>query len=478
MRRITDLVFDNSYARLHPAFYEVVNPAPLPDPYLVAFSPAAASLLDLDHSQADNPDLPAYLGGERRLPGSEPIAQVYAGHQFGVWVPRLGDGRAFLLGEVGNGRGESWDLHLKGGGQTAFSRGGDGRSVLRSAVREYLCSEAMNGLGIPTTRALAIAGSDFPVLRETTETAATLLRLSPSHVRFGTFEYFAARGEVGRLRDLAAYVVGRHFPETAGAANRHAAFLGEVVRRTAHLVAAWMAAGFCHGVLNTDNMSVLGITLDYGPFGFLDDFDAGHVCNHSDTEGRYAYDQQPAIGLWNLARFAEALLPLMPETAARDALDGYRVEFAAEYGRLMRAKLGLILEHPGDAELVRDLLMLLQASRVDYTGFFRELGTERGASPGGAGHEGWQAWRRRYEARLAAEPSRARGAEMSRVNPRYVLRNWIAQEAIEHAQRKEFGRIEEIRRVLAAPFDEHPDFERYAEPPSTAAGEIAVSCSS
>jgi uncharacterized protein YdiU (UPF0061 family) len=478
MRRITDLAFDNSYARLPPAFYDVVSPTPLPAPYRVAWNPAAATLLDLDPGEGANPDLPAYLAGERRLPGSEPIAQVYAGHQFGVWVPRLGDGRAFLLGEVRNERGESWDLHLKGGGQTAFSRGGDGRSVLRSAVREYLCSEAMHGLGIPTTRALAIMGSDLPVRRETVETAATLLRLSPSHVRFGTFEYFAARGEVARLRELADYVIGRHFPEAAGTESRYAAFLGEVVRKTAHLVAQWMAVGFCHGVLNTDNMSVLGITLDYGPFGFLDEFDAGHICNHSDTEGRYAYDQQPAIGLWNLARFAEALRPLLPETETRDALDGYPVAFASEYGRLMRAKLGLTLEHPGDAELVRDLLMLLQATRTDYTGFFRELGTERGASPGGAGHEGWQAWRCRYEARLAAEPSRPRAAAVARANPRYVLRNWIAREAIERAQRNDFGRIEEIRRVLAAPFDEHPGCERYAEPPSAAAGEIEVSCSS
>lgn len=478
MRRITDLAFENSYARLHPAFYDVVNPTPLPDPYLVAWSPAAARLLDLDPGSGVNPDIPAYLSGGRRLPGSEPIAQVYAGHQFGVWVPRLGDGRAFLLGEVRNGRGESWDLHLKGGGRTAFSRGGDGRSVLRSAIREYLCSEAMHGLGIPSTRALAVVGSDLPVQRETVETAATLLRLSPSHVRFGTFEYFAARGEVARLRELADYVIGRHFPEAARTGSPYLTFLGEVVRRTARLIAQWMAVGFCHGVLNTDNMSVLGLTLDYGPFGFLDDFDAGHICNHSDTEGRYAYDQQPAVGRWNLARFAETLRPLLPEADVRDALDGYPGAFAAEYGRLMRAKLGLTRDHPGDAELVRDLLMLLQAHRVDYTGFFRALGSTPAASAAFAGGEAWKIWRDRYEARLAAEPPGPRAAEMLRVNPRYVLRNWIAQEAIEHAQRKEFGRIEEIRRVLAAPFEDHPGFERYAEPPSAAAGTIEVSCSS
>src|ERR1041384_2563404 len=421
MHGITRLPFVNSYARLHPAFYEVVDPTPLPDPYLVAFNADAAALLDLDAPASEvligeripgdsaggvHAELPFYLSGTKRLPGSEPIAQVYAGHQFGVWVPRLGDGRAFLLGEIRNPRGESWDLHLKGGGPTRFSRGGDGRSALRSAVREYLASEALHRLGIPTTRALAVVGSELPVARERVETAATLLRLAPTHVRFGTFQYFAARGRPDRVRELAEHVIARHFPELDDAQgdDRYRRWFGEVCRRTGALVARWMAAGFAHGVLNTDNLSVLGITLDYGPYGFVEAFDAAFICNHSDTEGRYAFDRQPAVGHWSCARLGEALLGLggnrggiasaaSPPRDDRHAaspprddwleaweteLERYREAFAAEYGRLMRAKLGLATEREDDAALGGEALALLQEGRVDYTRFFRELNSVNG----------------------------------------------------------------------------------------------------
>ena len=524
---LTRLPFHNSYARLHPAFYEVVDPTPLPDPYLVAFNADAATLLDLDPATPDaeaaarprvepplasDPDLPLYLSGAKRIPGAEPIAQAYAGHQFGVWVPRLGDGRAFLLGEVRNSRGESWDLHLKGGGTTSFSRGGDGRSVLRSAIREYLAGEALNGLGIPTTRALAIVGSDLPVRRERVETAATLLRLSPSHVRFGTFQYFAARGETERVRELADYVIARHFPELEGRpAPRRALqpggatspdrpdnpalrndgyrrFFGEVCRRTGRLIAGWMAAGFAHGVMNTDNMSVLGVTLDFGPYGFQDEYDPGFICNHSDTEGRYGFDRQPAVGLWNCARLGEALLSLVGLEAAQAELESYRGAFADEYGRLMRAKLGLATDREEDAALVGDLLALLQQGRVDYTRFFRQLDSVNGhRSPVNGGVQalftdraGIDAWLQRYSVRLGAEGSvdAERAGRMRRVNPKYVLRNWIAQEAIERAEAGEFGPIEELRRLVADPFAEHPGLERYAEPPVAGSAGVPVSCSS
>jgi uncharacterized protein YdiU (UPF0061 family) len=521
MHGITRLPFVNSYARLHPAFYEVVDPTPLPDPHLVAFNADAAALLDLDAPASEvligeripgdsaggvHAELPFYLSGTKRLPGSEPIAQVYAGHQFGVWVPRLGDGRAFLLGEVANPRGERWDLHLKGGGQTRFSRFGDGRSVLRSAVREYLASEALHGLCIPSTRALAIVGSDLPVRRERTETAATLLRLSPSHVRFGTFQYFAARGDTERVRELADYLIAGHFP---GMRADYGRFFGEICRRTGRLIARWMAAGFAHGVMNTDNMSVLGLTLDYGPYGFLDGYDAGFVCNHSDVEGRYAFDRQPAVGLWNCARLGEALLPLFAVEEAETELDAYRSAFSEEYGRLMRGKLGLATARDEDAALVRDALALLQAERVDYTRFFRCLNrvtsrpspvrelepavdrnsgvpdAGRPATPGDlralfADRAGIDAWVERYRARLVAEQSAdgERAERMRRTNPKYVLRNWIAQEAIERAEAREFGLIEQLRRLFADPYAEHPAMERYAGPPAAGAPEVAVSCSS
>jgi len=482
------LSFDNSYARLPPGFYEVVDPTPLPGPYLVAFNPDAAGLIDLEPGAPTSPEWPEYLSGARRMPGAEPVAQAYAGHQFGVWVPQLGDGRAFLLGEVMNQRGEKWDLHLKGAGRTRFSRFGDGRSVLRSAVREYLASEALFGLGIPTTRALCIVGSDEPVQREEMETAATIIRLAPCHVRFGTFQYFAARGEPERVGQLADYVIEHHFPELRESAHRYRHFFGEVCRRTARLMARWMAAGFAHGVMNTDNMSVLGLTLDYGPYGFLDDYDAGFICNHTDTAGQYAFNRQPAVGMWNCARLGEALFGVIEVAEAQEELDTYWAAFVPEHARLMRGKLGLSTEREEDAPLLRDLLSALQANHVDYTRFFRELsGFDEGQPVGGstvpamfAEREAITAWLERYATRLRADAGtpRERAERMRSANPRYVLRNWIAQEAIERAQRKDFGLIEELRRLFASPYDEHPGMERFAEPPAAAAREIVVSCSS
>jgi len=506
MRPLSGLTFDNSYARLHPAFFEVVDPTPLPDPLLVAFNPDAAALIDLDPAEGGRPDAARYLSGGMRIPGAEPIAQAYAGHQFGVWVPQLGDGRAFLLGEARNGSGGSWDLHLKGGGQTRWSRSGDGRSVLRSSVREYLASEALHGLGIPTSRALSIVGSPLLVERETAETAATIIRLAPCHVRFGTFEYFATRGAADRLRELADYVIEKHFASggnghfAPGDTPRYASFFAEVCRRTARLMARWMAAGFAHGVMNTDNMSILGITLDYGPYGFLDDYDAGFICNHTDTGGLYAFDRQPAVGMWNCARLGDALMTLGPDPAAtehwQEALESYWPAFVIEYADLMRAKLGLTAAREEDAALLRDLLALLQEGRVDYTRFFQELthvngqprarlGGDRSAVHGRmtgmfTDSPAVDAWLGRYETRLQAEGSdiAERRERMRRANPKYVLRNWVAQEAIEAAQRGDYELVEALRRLLAAPFDEHPGMERFAEPPSPAARHIEVSCSS
>lgn len=516
MSTLDSLRFANTYARLHPAFYEVVEPTPIPDPYLVAFNPDAAELLDLDPTRIDPEELTRVLAGNQRIPGSEPIAEAYAGHQFGVWVPQLGDGRAFLLGQVANHKGESWDLHLKGGGRTRFSRFGDGRSVLRSAIREYLACEALHGLGIPTTRALGIAGSDLPVQRERIETAATLIRLAPTHVRFGTFEYFASRGEVERVADLLEYVVANHFPNlaagrqdgrTAGSSESVAdsrpsalpsvepavSFFREVCERTARLMAKWIAVGFAHGVMNTDNMSILGLTLDYGPYGFLEGYDAGFIGNHTDEDGRYGFGRQPAAGMWNCARLGEALTVLDPRLAKEPgnadllapwqaALEAYWPAFNFEYLRLMREKLGLATaEDQNDAELIKELLGALQDEGADYTRFFRELcrfnpDDDRSTRP----PDRRSAFSARYAARLRAEGSvdAERSARMLRTNPKYVLRNWIAQEAIERAERKEFDSIESLRTLFRDPCAEHPDRERFAQPASGAAREIVVSCSS
>lgn len=489
LRALEELSFDNTYARLPEAFYAKLNPTPFSEPpYLVSFNPAAAGLIDLHPDEAKRSEFAELFGGSLLVPGMEPLAMLYSGHQFGVYVPQLGDGRAILLGEVRNQRGERWDLHLKGAGMTPFSRDGDGRSVLRSAIREYLCSEAMHGLGIPTTRALCIIGSDEKIYREQIETAATIVRMAPSHVRFGTFEIFYYRKQHELLGRLADYTIELHFPALTQMADKYVQFFAEVVRRTAELVAKWQAAGWAHGVLNTDNMSILGVTLDYGPYGFMDEYDAGFICNHSDYNGRYAFNQQPYIGLWNLSCLAQALLPLAPKEELKAALDSYMPAYDRHYRTLMRAKLGVQEEQAEDDELVRDLLGLMQASRVDYTRFFRELGTF--CSESGAARQAlrdwfldpvrFDAWAARYGERVRSEGpgDDERRQLMNRVNPKYVLRNYLAQTTIEKAQQKDFSEIDRLLTLLQDPFAEHPALESYAAAPPNWGKHIVVSCSS
>ncbi|HZG54540.1 MAG TPA: YdiU family protein [Pyrinomonadaceae bacterium] len=489
MRKLNELPFDNTYARLPAAFYSKVSPTALLAPHLVSFNRAAAELIDLDPREAERPEFVEYFGGGRTLPGAEPLAMLYAGHQFGSYVPQLGDGRAILLGEVRNARGAKWDLHLKGAGQTPYSRGFDGRAVLRSTIREYLCGEAMHALGIPSSRALCIIGSDEPVRRERWETGATLVRMSESHVRFGTFEVFYYRKQPERVRELADYVIANHFPELAGAADKYRQFLADVARRTARLIAKWQAVGFAHGVMNTDNMSILGLTLDYGPFGFLDDYHAAFVCNHSDYSGRYAFNQQPAVGLWNVSRLAQSLVNLITVEEATAALDLYQPAFAAHYGELMRAKLGLTTEADEDAELLLGLLDILEANGVDYTNFFRRLGNFRTAHDARHDHlrdmfvepAAFDAWAARYRARLLAEPGEeaARKRRMDEVNPQYILRNYLAENAIVAAtERRDYTELERLLEVLRAPFTEQPGREGYAESPPDWGKRLAVSCSS
>ena len=488
-RTLETLSFDNTYARLPEAFYARLNPTPFDSPpYLVHANPAAAGLVDLDPGQFNRPEFAGLFGCSMLAPGMDPLAMLYSGHQFGVYVPQLGDGRAILLGEVRNERGETWDLHLKGAGMTPFSRDGDGRAVLRSTIREYLCSEAMHSLGIPTTRALCLVGSDHKVYREQIETAATLVRMAPSHVRFGTFEIFYYRKQHEHLRVLADYVIEQYFPHLALHADRYPRFFAEVVERTAKLIAQWQAVGWAHGVMNTDNMSILGITLDYGPFGFMDDYDAGFICNHSDHNGRYAFNQQPYIGLWNLSCLAQALLPLVEKEALKAALDRYTSLFEDQYRSLMRAKLGLREERAEDDELVRDLLGLLQESRADYTIVFRELGTFR-SDPGVSNdrlrehflnRERFDEWAARYRDRLRSEQSRDEDRRrcMNQVNPKYVLRNYLAHTAIEKAQQKDFSEIGRLLTLLQDPYSDQPGMDAYAVSPPKWGKHLSVSCSS
>jgi hypothetical protein len=488
-RQLETLSFDNTYARLPAAFYAKLNPTPFSSsPYLVSFNPVAAELIDLDPGEAKRPEFAALFGGGMLAPGMDPLAMLYSGHQFGVYVPQLGDGRAILLGEATNTRGERWDLHLKGAGMTPFSRDGDGRAVLRSTIREYLCSEAMHALGIPTTRALSIVGSDDKVYREQVETGAMLLRMARSHVRFGTFEVLYYRKQHDLLKVLADFVIDSHFMDLRDATDKYARFFAEVVERTAKLIAKWQAVGWAHGVMNTDNMSIIGLTLDYGPFGFMDDYDAGFICNHSDHNGRYAFNRQPYIGLWNLSCLAQALLPLADKEALKGGLDSYTPVFEREYLALMRGKFGLTEERGGDDELIRDFLTLLQESHTDYTIVFRELGGFT-SQPGSKNdrlrehflnRDRFDEWATRYRERLQSERSAddERQRAMNRANPKYVLRNYLAQTAIEKAQQKDFAEIDRLLTLLQQPYTEQPSMDGYACPPPSWGKHLSVSCSS
>ena len=488
LRTLEELPFENTYARLPEIFYARVEPTPLPNPHLVSFNPDAAALLDLDPNEAKRPEFAGVFGGRLLVPGMEPVAMLYSGHQFGIYAGQLGDGRAILLGEVRNGRGERWDLHLKGAGQTPFSRDGDGRAVLRSTIREYLCGEAMHGLGIPTTRSLCIVAGDEAVLRERPEAGAMLLRMAPTHVRFGSFQAFFARRQPEHVQRLADYVIAQFYPHLAGAPDRYPRFFHEIAVRTAELIAKWQAVGWAHGVMNSDNMSIVGLTLDYGPFGFLDAYDPGFICNHSDHHGRYSFRNQPDIGYFNLRCLGQALSSLVSADQEQEVLAAYEAAHAAHYGELMRAKLGLQEARPEDGVLVSDLLALMAMNRVDYTIFFRALGGFRSADDETDGRlrdffvnrDGFDRWAARYAARLRAEGSRDedRQPRMHRVNPKYVLRNYLAQVAIERAREKDYTEIDRLLQLLKDPFAEQPDMDAYAAPPPDWAKQITVSCSS
>jgi uncharacterized protein YdiU (UPF0061 family) len=439
----------------------------------------------LDPACFEHPDFVRYFSGNAPLPGAEPLAMVYAGHQFGVYVPRLGDGRGLLLGEVVSSQGR-WDVHLKGAGQTPYSRFGDGRAVLRSSIREYLCSEALAGLGIPSTRALCVVGSDTRVQRERIERGAMLTRLARTHVRFGHFEFFHYSDRPQQVRQLADYVIGRHFPELTTQADRYAQLLLQATLRTAELIAHWQAFGFAHGVLNTDNMSILGETFDYGPFGFMDDFDPGYICNHSDEAGRYSFERQPSIGLWNLNALAHGLSSLIDIDGIRAALQQYEPQLIASYSRLMRGKLGLSTEQDGDTELLSELLQLLQANHSDYTRFFRQLcdfDEEQALAPQRddfVDRTGFDGWAERYRARLRREtrPRAQRRAAMRAANPKYILRNYLAQQAIALAEQGDYSEVNRLLQLLQQPYDEQPERESYAAPPPDWGKHIEVSCSS
>lgn len=489
MRKLEQLNFDNTFARLPNTFHSRINPAPLSRPYLVSFNASAAELIDMSKTESARDEFAQCFIGNRLLAGSEPLAMLYAGHQFGHFVSQLGDGRAILLGEIKNSAGEYWDVQLKGAGPTPYSRNGDGRAVLRSSIREYLCSEAMHGLGIPTTRALCIVGSDEEVYREKVESAAVVTRIAQSYVRFGSFEVFYHRGQYEQLTQLADYVIARNFSHLADAPDKYSRFLHEVLVRTAQLMAQWQAVGFSHGVMNTDNMSILGLTFDYGPFGFMENYNPRYICNHSDHGGRYAYSEQPQVGLWNLSALAQALTPLVPIAKAEELLDSYSDIYSEHYVNLMCQKLGLTYAGLEDFAVIEPLLKMMQESQLDFTNLFRSLSQFKSDADEKnsllrdrfVDRAAFDDWSGIYRARLKTESATdaERKILMDNVNPKYILRNYLAQTAISKAEKdRDYSEIDRLLLLLAKPFDEQPEMEAYAAPAPDWARNIEVSCSS
>ncbi len=491
---LTALPLDNRYARLGEVYGSRVMPTPLRQPRLLHVNTEVAALLELDPAELHSAMFTDLFSGNAPLPGGEPVAMLYAGHQFGVWVSQLGDGRAILLGQTRDRQGRSWDLQLKGAGPTPYSRFADGRAVLRSSVREYLCGEALHHLGIPTTRALSLISADDRVRRETLEPAAVICRVAPSHVRFGSFEVFFYRQQYQHLQPLADHVIDEHFPELRQRPDRYAAWLGEVIERTAKLIAQWQSVGFCHGVMNTDNMSILGLTLDFGPYGFIDGFDARHICNHSDEGGRYAYDQQPQIGHWNCSRLVQACLPLLDENPERAVelgqalLERYGPVYAESMTQRWRDKFGFGVAQEGDIELINRFMTLLHRGHSDFTRCFRALASvrsDRDEVPTALRDQihdldSFDPWLQDYRARLRQETRSddARASAMNAVNPKFVLRNHLAQAAIADAERGSHLEIERLLHILSRPYDEQPEHEAYAAEPPPEVRHIAVSCSS
>ena len=467
--------FENTYLRLPESCYSKVGAAPAPRPVLLAWNQELADELGLDALETDEDQLARWFSGNERLPGNEPIALAYAGHQFGNFVPQLGDGRALLLGELRGRGGQRHDIQLKGSGPTPYSRQGDGLAALGPVIREYLVSEAMHRLGIPTTRALAAVATGQTVYRERPLPGAVLTRVAASHLRVGTFEYFATRNDKASLQALVDFAIGRHYPEAAEADRPAVALFREVVQAQARLVAQWMSVGFIHGVMNTDNVTISGQTLDYGPCAFMDSFDYQQVFSSIDRMGRYAYGQQPQIQHWNMARLAEALLPLGdPLPGFEEVLSAFPERFAQAFRAEMGRKLGLAEVRADDEALLNAWLQLLQDEQRDFTLSFRQLADRLEDAGEPLFGEFETEWRSRV---LDQGLDRATiRANMNAINPLYIPRNHQVERAIEAAIAGDMSVFHELHEVLQAPYTEQPGREAYALPPTPSEVVTATFC--
>ena len=498
---LEELSFSNKFFALGDSFYSKVAPASLKNPFWLHINTEVMASLGLTLAGLKTPLSLDIFSGKTTLIDQAPIATVYSGHQFGGYTSCLGDGRTMLIAQVNTDDGIV-DLQLKGAGPTPYSRGADGRAVLRSSIREYLVSEAMHRLGIASSRALCLVGSEEPVLRERLETGATVVRVAKTHIRFGHFEYFHYTDQLQELKQLADHVIELFLPQAVATADKYKQLLSFTVKQTAKLIAQWQSVGFAHGVMNTDNMSIVGDTLDYGPFGFLDDYEPGFICNHSDHSGRYAFDQQPSIGLWNLSALAHALSSLIDKASISEILASYQPHLIEAYAELMRKKLGLDKPQKNDHKLCAQLLDIMAQDKIDYTLLFRQLCnfetidtaslTDAAIISGLSKKNGaleklfhqkekWQDWARQYNQRLMkiSQSELERGIAMKTVNPKFIARNHLLQQAIEKAEtQKDYSDIDTLFMLLQTPFSEHAGFDHFAEPPNPDEKHIEISCSS
>ncbi len=477
---LDNITLQTPYLSLDSEFYDLTDPTPLDEPYLISFNPEAAKLIDLDSNSCDDPDFLAMLNGTFSPKGARPFAMCYAGHQFGNYNHWLGDGRTSNLGSV-----HGWNLQLKGSGETLYSRSADGRAVVRSSIREYLMSEAMHHLSIPTTRALGIIGSKTKVIRNKIEHAAIVMRMSTSWVRFGTFEYFRNADEPAKLEMLAEYVIAESYPHLKDDEDRFFKMFCEVVERTATLIAKWQAIGFNHGVMNTDNMSIEGLTIDYGPFAMMDDFRYGYICNHTDRAGRYSYAEQPNVSYWNLTMLSKALSPIIDKERMQKKLDDFGAFLYPDaYVDIMRDKLGLELKLDEDAKLVTELVEALHDAYVDHTLFFRTLSHYDGEKTAlydiAMNPVVIDTWLNLYDNRLSKETrtQAQRQKAMLKSNPKYVLKNYMLDEAIAKAERGDYEMVETLLYIAAHPYDELPEFERFSGDTPEEYKNLGLSCSS
>ena len=473
--------FQNRFIELGPEFYQAKTPDPVTDPYLIDYSPSVGKLIDLPSEVGS--DFLDHFSGNKPLEGAQPLAMAYSGHQFGSYNPRLGDGRGLLLGEVQSQNQEMWDIHLKGAGPTRFARGFDGRATLNSSIREHLASEALNGLGVPTTRSLAVIGIRELIYRQRPELAAILVRVADSHIRFGSFEFFHYNGQGKNVERLLEFSIQSYYPDIVEESDKYRIFFQRTVQRTAKLIAKWQAVGFIHGVMNTDNMCITGTTFDYGPYGFMDRFVPKYTSNHSDTHGRYAYSQQPEIGFWNLNKLAETLTPLIGAEILEEEMKQYQPTFNQFYREEMSKKLGLSILDSEFSQLVQEMFQLLHNQQLDYTNFFRFLANYPAAS---SSNDDLKSWLSRYLelAQREGMSHEDRKAQMDATNPKFILRTHLLQTALDKALKEsDFSEISRLRVLLENPFQDQPkifeehELEHYAQDtPETSIGR-QTSCS-